>query len=207
MYQRQITSIQSIRSLQKMKLIQIRIILLLILAYLSLNTIVKAADIAVGKDKAAPCLQCHGSNGNSKSPQYPSLAGQRALYIESQLKNFQSGQRTNSVMQGMVAKLTKSDILNISAYFADLTPKSAGTGDLSLAKKGEQKFAMCTGCHGSLAQGRGSFPKLAGQQAKYIEKQLLDFKSRSRKGGPMNAMTSSLSEQDIKEIAAYLGNL
>jgi cytochrome c553 len=161
----------------------------------------------VGKDKAAPCLQCHGSNGNSKSPQYPSLAGQRALYIETQLKNFQSGQRTNSIMQGMVAKLTKSDILNISAYFADLTPESAGTSDLSLAKKGEQKFAMCTGCHGSLAQGRGGFPKLAGQQPAYIEKQLLAFKSRTRKGGPMNAMTSSLSEQDIKEIAAYLGNL
>ena len=190
-----------------MNLIQLRTLILISLTFLSLSSTAHAADISAGKDKAIVCLQCHGSNGNSKNPQYPSLAGQRAMYIEAQLKNFQSGQRANSIMQGMVAKLTKSDISNISAYFAGLTPESAGAGDLSLAKKGQEKFSMCTGCHGSSAQGRGGFPKLAGQQPEYIEKQLLAFKNRSRKGGPMNAMTSSLSEQDIKEIAAYLGNL
>ena len=190
-----------------MKLIQLRILILISFVFLSLSNTAHAADISAGKDKAVACLQCHGSNGNSKNAQYPSLAGQRAMYLESQLKNFQSGQRTNPIMQGIVGKLTKSDISNISAYFADLTPEGAGASDLSLAKKGQEKFAMCAGCHGSSAQGRGGFPRLAGQQPEYIEKQLLSFKNRSRKGGPMNAMTSSLSEQDIKEIAAYLGNL
>ncbi len=66
---------------------------------------------------------------------------------------------------------------------------------------------MCSGCHGTTAQGRGSFPKLAGQQPEYLKKQLLSFKNGSRKGGPMNAITSSLSERDISEIAAYLGSL
>jgi cytochrome c553 len=181
-----------------MKLIPLRTFILLLLAFLSLSSTAHAADIAAGKDKAAACLQCHGSNGNSKNPQYPSLAGQRAAYLESQLINFQTGQRTelfmdasqrtNSVMQDMVAKLTKSDISNISAYFAGLTPETAGASDLSLAEKGEKKFGICTGCHGSSAQGRDVFPKLAGQQPKYIEKQLLDFKNGSRKGGPMNVM-------------------
>jgi len=190
-----------------MKLIQLRILILISFVFLSLSNTAHAADISAGKDKAVACLQCHGSNGNSKNSQYPSLAGQRAMYFESQLKNFQSGQRDNSVMQGMATNLTKPDITNISAYFASLTTESAGTSDLSLAKKGKEKFAMCAGCHGSSALGRGGFPRLAGQQPQYIEKQLLAFKNRSRKGGPMNAMTSSLSEQDIKEIAAYLGSL
>ena len=190
-----------------MNLIQLRTLFLMLLTFFSLGSVAQAADISAGKNKAVPCLQCHGSNGNSKNPQYPSLAGQRAMYIETQLQNFQSGQRDNSIMQGMVAKLTKADISNISAYFANLKPESTGASDLSLAKKGQKKFDMCTGCHGSLAQGRAGFPKLAGQQAKYLEKQLLDFKNRSRKGGPMNAMASSLSEQDIKEISAYLGSL
>ena len=190
-----------------MNTIQLHTISLVLLAFLSLNNTTHAADISAGKDKAVVCQQCHGSNGNSKNPQYPNLAGQRTMYLETQLKNFQSGERTNSVMQGMTANLTKPDITNISAYFASLTTESAGSSDLSLAKKGKEKFAMCAGCHGSSALGRGSFPRLAGQQPKYIEKQLLAFKNRSRKGGPMNAMTSSLSEQDIKEIAAYLGSL
>ncbi|MFW5443024.1 MAG: c-type cytochrome [Methylococcaceae bacterium] len=165
-----------------------------------------AADIDAGKNKASMCFGCHGANGNSKIPQYPSLASQRATYIESQLKAFQSGERKNSIMQSMAANFTAQDIQNISAYFASISTESAGGSEI-LAVKGKDKAAMCFGCHGTLAKGRGSFPKLAGQQPAYIEKQLLNFKNRSRKGGPMNAITSSLSEQNIKELAAYLGSL
>ncbi len=179
---------------------------LLFCSIFATNNFVSAANIDAGKSKAVFCLGCHGSNGNSKSPQYPTLAGQRAHYLEAQLKAFKSGQRTSSVMQGMAANLTVQDIQNVSAYFSSLSTESAG-GDPALAKKGESKTAMCKGCHGTSVEGRGSFPKLAGQQPKYIEKQLLNFKNRSRKGGPMNAVASSLSEQDIKEIAAYLGSL
>lgn len=181
----------------------------LILIFLSLlvgSYSIHAADINSGKNKAVMCLGCHGNEGNSINEQYPSLAGQRALYIESQLKAFQSGQRTNPVMQGMANTLKQQDIKNISAYFASLPSKSAG-GDTALAKKGHAKVAMCLGCHGTSAQGRGGFPKLAGQQPEYLKKQLLNFKNRSRKGGPMNGISASLSEQDINEITAYLGSL
>jgi cytochrome c553 len=165
-----------------------------------------AADVDAGGKKATLCLGCHGANGNSKNPQYPSLAGQRASYIEAQLKAFQLGLRTNSIMQGMAVNLTEQDIKNLAAYFSSLRTEAAG-GDTSLAKKGQDKFAMCAGCHGTTAQGRGSFPKLAGQQPEYLKKQLQNFKKGTRKGGPMNAITSSLSEQDINEIAAYLVSL
>ncbi len=66
---------------------------------------------------------------------------------------------------------------------------------------------MCAGCHGAKGQGKGNYPKLAGQQPQYLIKQLLNFKNRSRKGGPMNAIASTLTEQDINQIAAYLGTL
>ncbi len=165
-----------------------------------------SADINAGKNKATLCQGCHGANGNSKVPLYPSLAGQRATYIEAQLKAFQTGLRANSTMQGMAANLNEMDIKNIAAYFSSLPSEIAG-GDSSLVKKGENKVAMCAGCHGSTAEGRGSFPRLAGQQPEYLKKQLLSFKNGSRKGGPMNAIVSSLSEQDISEIAAYLGSL
>ena len=133
-----------------------------------------AADINAGKNKATLCQGCHGTNGISKSPQYPNLAGQRATYIEAQLKAFKAGSRTNSTMQGMAANLSEVDIKNIAAYFSSLTSESAG-GDSSIAKKGQNKFAMCAGCHGSKAEGRGGFPRLAGQQPEYLKKQLLSF--------------------------------
>ena len=158
------------------------------------------------KDNAATCQSCHGSSGNSKIPQYPSLAGQRALYIESQLNAFKSGRRSGSVMQGVVTHLSKKDITRLAAYFAKLAPKSAG-GNATLAAKGKTKATMCMGCHGRDAQGQGGFPRLAGQQPEYLKKQLLNFKNGHRKGGPMNFISTSLSESDIKALAAYLGSL
>lgn len=180
--------------------------ILLLIFLCSMNNYVFASDLEAGKAVATACFNCHGTNGNSKTPHYPSLAGQRPSYLKNQIKAFQSGQRINPLMQSMVAKLTNQDIENVSAYFANLNSESAG-GVASLIQKGLEKSSMCKGCHGGSAQGMGNFPKLAGQQAKYLENQLMSFKNRSRKGAPMNAIASSLSEQEIKEIAAYLGSL
>ncbi len=165
-----------------------------------------AADLKAGKNTAAMCQGCHGAEGVSSNPMWPSLAGQKAAYLEKQLNAFKSGKRVNATMKGMVAALDKTAIENVSAYFASLPTKSAG-GDASLAKKGEEKATMCMGCHGNNAEGRGQFPKLAGQHPQYLAKQLNSFKSGERKGGPMNAVVKNLSEQDIKEISAYLGSL
>jgi len=162
------------------------------------------ADI---QSKVSVCLSCHGSNGNSQIPGNPSLAGQPAMYIRAQLQNFQSGKRSNPIMKNMTANLSKQDIKDFSIYFSKLKSEGAGTNAPSLVTKGQPKAGMCQGCHGSNLQGRGGFPSLAGQQAVYLKKQLLNFKNRSRKGGPMNAITTSLSEQDINEISAYLGSL
>ncbi len=46
-------------------------------------------DATVGAQKAAICGACHGANGNSANPEWPSLAGQHAEYIAAQLKAFQ----------------------------------------------------------------------------------------------------------------------
>lgn len=165
-----------------------------------------AADIEAGKNKAAMCFGCHGSEGVSKNPMFPSLAGQTSMYIENQLKAFKSGSRKSATMKGMASGLDQKDIENLAAYFASVSPQSAG-GDPDLAKQGKPKAAMCLGCHGNEAQGRGQFPRLAGQQPAYLAKQLLAFQKGERVGGPMGAIAKGLSEQDIKEITSYLGSL
>jgi len=181
------------------------LILVFLFAFLSSNP-VYAADSNAGKNASIPCQTCHGIDGEIKSPLYPLLTGQRATYLEAQLKAFKSGARVNSAMQAIAAKLSEQEIKNISAFYSRLTVKKEGKSSTE-TKKRSAKFAMCAGCHGATAQGRGGFPKLAGQSSDYLKKQLLNFKSGVRKGGPMNAISSTLSEQDINLIVNFLASL
>ncbi len=189
-----------------MTISQHKLFLLLFISFFLLSPLVHAADIKAGKNKAEVCQGCHGIEGKSQSAYYPNLAGQRALYLENQLKAFQSGRRINPMMQSMAKNLSKQEIQNISAYFASIALEKDKNSPL-IGTKGKNKIAMCLGCHGSTARGLASFPRLAGQQPAYLKKQLLNFKNKTRKGGPMNSIAASLSEQDIDEIVTYLGNL
>lgn len=82
------------------------------------------------------------------------------------------------------------------------------------ADDGKNKSAMCAACHG--VDGNGAvpiYPKLAGQSAAYIAKQLADFKLGMTSGGKqgradpvMGGMTMALSEQDMADLGAYFAS-
>ena len=165
-----------------------------------------AADKTAGEQKSATCLGCHGPNGKSSSAQWPNLAAQQTAYIVNQLNAFKTGARKNPMMESMAANLNDDDINNLAAYYSSLPPVSAG-GDPTLAKSGQTKANMCLGCHGPSAEGNGQFPRLAGQHPDYLVKQLSNFKEGVRKSGHMQAIASTLSEEDMKALAAYFGSL
>ncbi len=80
-----------------------------------------AADIAAGKATAAfACAECHGMNGIGVKAEFPNLAGQKELYLVTQLKAFKSGKRKFPVMNLMTRQLSDADIANVAAYFAGL---------------------------------------------------------------------------------------
>ena len=66
---------------------------------------------------------------------------------------------------------------------------------------------MCLGCHGQAAQGNGQIPRLAGQHPEYLVTQLKNFKAGERHVGHMQAIAGTLTEDDMKELAAYFGSL
>ena len=81
----------------------------------------QAADLAAGKAKVeAVCAACHGANGVSVSDTIPNLAGQKAAYLEGQLRALSSGARKNAVMNAIAPQLSAADIANVAAYFASL---------------------------------------------------------------------------------------
>lgn len=180
---------------------------LLGLAFCGLGNFAQAGDIEAGKSKASTCAGCHGVDGNSLNPQWPSLAGQNNYYLAQQLKAYRDGSRTHAVMQSMAQGLSDQDIEDLAAYYASLTPKSAGGGDGVLIEAGEGKYAACMHCHGKKGEGLGASPRLAGQQPAYIVQQLKDYKSGARSSPIMKPFASNLSEADMRAIAAYLATL
>ena len=73
-----------------------------------------------GKAKAAQvCGACHGPEGNKPSaPDQPILAGQYPDYIIKALSDYKSGKRSNPIMKGFAATLSKQDIEDVAAWFS-----------------------------------------------------------------------------------------
>lgn len=92
-----------------------------------------------------------------------------------------------------------------------LTLCVSGPGNAQNLEKGKEINATCAGCHSEAGQGgsRGEYPRLAGQQAKYLESQLKAFRARTRVNIPMYPYTQEreLPDEDIKDIAAYLASI
>src|SRR5580658_7993595 len=80
------------------------------------NSALPAGNTQAGAAKAVVCQACHGANGNSTNPEWPSLAGIGADYIADQLKNFKEGKRANPVMMPNAMTLSADDMADLGAY-------------------------------------------------------------------------------------------
>lgn len=176
-------------------------------------------DAQAGQTKSATCVACHMVDGNSMVPTFPNLAGQQPGYIAKQLAAFKSGERADDTMKGMTAALSEQDMLDLDAYYSGQKPK---TGSISkeqeaAARAGEEIYraglagfsvTACMACHGPAGKGvMPNYPRLAGQHATYIEKQLLAFKNGTRSDPMMNDIAFPLSAEQIKELSTYLSAL
>lgn len=75
------------------------------------------------------------------------------------------------------------------------------------AAAGKDKVAVCGACHGADGNSAiASFPKLAGQNAPYLVKQLKEIKSGVRPVVEMTGLLDALSDQDLEDIAAYFAS-
>ena len=107
---------------------------------LALAQSAQAADLEAGKQLASTvCAACHGATGTSVSDTVPNLAGQRARYVEAQLKFFKDGTRKEpgavsraAIMNAIAAQLTAEDIVNVAAYFESQPGAPPGTNSALL---------------------------------------------------------------------------
>jgi cytochrome c553 len=195
------------------------------LALLPLQAAAKGSAEA-GATKAAVCVACHGVNGNSVNPEWPSLAGQNAPYIAEQIRLFKANKRLNINMNAQAAAIPDEDIEDIAAYFATQTPTGL-EADPSYWQAGEKLYRAgdarraipaCQACHGPVGRGNpgAGFPSLRAQHSVYTVKQLNDYAAQnryrdaegkvqqSRNGRMMVDITSRLTAEDIRNLASYI---
>jgi cytochrome c553 len=177
-----------------------------------------AGTVEAGQAKSATCMACHGMDGNSANPEWPSLAGQHSSYIVKQLKHFKAGERQNVLMAPMAMILADQDMEDLAAYFS--AQKLLATGEtepskLQLGKKiylagiASKGVPACSGCHGPSGAGiaGAAFPRIGGQHAVYSAIQLRNYKTGARATDPnsmMRTITSRLTDDEIDAVASYL---
>ncbi len=106
--------------------------------------------------------------------------------------------------------MIKTNILRHSLALTTLALSITATNSVLAGNitQGKTKSAVCAGCHGANGIGISQeFPNLAGQKEAYIVKQLIAFKSGSRKDPTMNTMAATLNKQDMEDIATYFSSL
>lgn len=173
---------------------------------------VLAADAEAGRQKAQVCTTCHGARGNSTNSLVPSLAGQPAQFIATELFQYREGNRKNLQMTQMTAQLSNADLNDLAAYFSAQKP-AAPKHELARAKAAAGKrlaeLRHCVQCHGPTLMGLQHIPRLAGQQRRYLLVQLRGFKAgvRADIDGNMTAAAQGLNESEIQLLADYLSAL
>lgn len=175
--------------------------------------------------KVAYCENCHGATGQGFHGYYPipRVAGQQPEYLKNQLQAFIEHRRTNNIMFNVSHVLSPAMLDALAESFHNLNPKPLGGAPKQFVAAGKKIYdeglpnsdvPPCASCHGPEAKGDGQFPRLAGQLSDYVFNKLTNW-SKERGQDPAKPDTSvimqpiahSLTEQQIKAVAAYLSYL
>ena len=174
-----------------------------------------AEDTAIGV-----CGTCHGPDGNSTNPMFPRLAGQHAGYLVRQLKSFREQTRGDpyaiAYMWGMASGLSDETVDALAQYYAQQRTGSGRSHDPATIARGRDIFEhgiasqgvpACAACHGPDALGSDMYPRLAGQHAEYVLKQLASFQSNMRNMAIMHGVAQNLRTPEMRAVADYLESL
>ncbi len=183
------------------------------------------------------CSTCHGgnginANGTALNPTYPNLAGQQAIYLETELQEFHDHTRKDTAAQdmmwGLASQLTPTQIKALAEFYAHQTPQpnpaqsdpvAVAVGQkLFIEGAPEKSVPPCATCHGANAEGNGPIPRLAGQHADYLYKQMVSFNAdASRENHPemlerphavvMEPIAHGLTDEQKHQVAAYLQSI
>ncbi len=155
------------------------------------------------------CWSCHGENGLPGDPTAPIIWGQRADYLEKQLRDFAGGDRDSQIMSSMAESIPPDAVAKVAAFLAAKPWPARAAASTSGAP---EAIAACRACHGDTLMGgpspEGAAPRLAGQNAEYLDDQMSAFGRGERANAKaMSTIMKSVGPDERAAIAKYLAGL
>ena len=178
-----------------------------VLTALFISTAVAQVD-----ERLKVCAGCHGADGNSSTPNTPSLAGQPKLFLENYLVLTREGLRGTDVMRQLLKGVSDREITALASHYEKQKPRGeAGEADKKLFERGRAVAAKnrCGSCHLPDYRGREQMPRLAGQREDFLFDVMRAYQQNRRPGGDtmMAAALHGIPEADVKALAHYLARL
>jgi cytochrome c553 len=163
------------------------------------------------EETLALCTSCHGDAGLPEESDIPIVWGQEFYYLYVQLKDYKAGRRANETMSGIVAELDKPTMQALAQHFAEQAWPYTG----ARASEEEEAVALgalaagqCVQCHLGGYEGNSRVPRLAGQSADYLERTMLEFKTKVRLNSPAKgSLLGAYPDDQIRAMARYLAGL
>lgn len=165
------------------------------------------------EQRIAPCLACHGENGQSQTENTPSLGGQQAPYALIQIFMFREKLRVFEPMNEMAKPLTDDDLRLFSDFIAKM-PKPAAPADAGDPARMQLGRALvqqhrCDTCHNPDLSGKENVPRIANQREDYLAKTLREYKDNSRHGydASMADVMAPVALEQITDLAYYIARV
>ena len=165
------------------------------------------------EERLAPCLACHGAQGQSAQPEVPSLGAQPAFYVMVQLYMFRERLRTVEVMNAMTQGLPDDDLRRMADVIAKLPPPRPveEPGDPARLERARALIQQhrCNFCHNPDFSGAQQVPRLAGQREDYLVKALREYKNNTRRGydPAMAEVLYAINDEQILDLAYFLARI
>src|SRR5690349_12890492 len=151
------------------------------IAALALALLASSAGAETIQERTAPCLACHGEQGQSATENTPSLGGQNAPYALIQLFMFREKLRVFDPMNEMAKPLTDDDLRTFSDFIATLPkpkpPDDAGDPARMQRAQAAATQHRCNNCHKDDFSGSENVPRIADQREDYLAKTLAEYKN------------------------------
>jgi cytochrome c553 len=182
------------------------------------------SDGAIQTDPTVTCARCHGVDGSGAATggEAPNLTLQDAAYLRRALEAYTRGGRKSGFMQNIAAQLSEAQIIALADHYAALPVKTFGvaTVDPAVIRRGEaitlggvreRAIPACASCHESEGARISGAPRIAGQSAVFLRRQLSAMADGGRGAtlwwNPMPAVAHQLGASDIAAVAAYYSQL
>jgi cytochrome c553 len=164
------------------------------------------------------CAGCHGVDGNSEATTFPRLAGQHAVFLVRELKDYKAEHRISEMMLPMTSPLSEQDMIDVALYYSKQKPKQAEVTKPELLAAGKKIYfegntksgvPSCDGCHEEDGSGSAKFPRVAGQHVDYVLEELKRYASGKRNYGTkvMRTVAERLTPEEAEAVAQYMASM